>query len=194
MGNCNYNYKITNGKLVIIDKNITQEKFEEILKQNPNVYILICNECINLTSIPQLDKLMKLYCNCCTNLTFIPQLDNLIELYCADCTSLTSIPQLDKLTVLDCENCTDLTNISQLDKLTTLHYWCCNSLTKNNIGYLPKLHIINYSSTDFKDFKSRNKDMYNLKVANSPILKLLESKNSGGFHPDLMGMITKMIV
>ena len=74
-----------------IPRMATQEEFEEILRQYPNVTDLWCKGCTFLTSIPQLDKLRELYCEGCTNLTSIPQLDKLKNLWCKGCTFLRRI-------------------------------------------------------------------------------------------------------
>jgi len=114
-------------------------------------------------------------------LTTIHQLDNLIRLDCRDCTSLTTIPQLDNLRELWCYDCTSLISISQLINLIKIN--CDDSLVveMRNIGYMPNVENQHHK------FSSRNEYYYKLKLA-KPYLKKILGKSSG-FLNDLMVML-----
>ena len=54
-------YELLNGKLTIIDHDITQEEFDDVC--NRNVFTeLFCYYCPLLTNLPDMPGLTKLYC------------------------------------------------------------------------------------------------------------------------------------
>jgi hypothetical protein len=62
--------------------------------------ILNCDNCPNLTTIPQISGLKTIDCSYCPNLFYIPVIPGLKKLSCCECPSLT-IPEIIDLKVFN---------------------------------------------------------------------------------------------
>jgi Leucine-rich repeat (LRR) protein len=79
-----------------------------------NLEKYITDQGIELTEVTHLD------CQNCNQITSLPELPNLRVLDCNGCRHLTSLPELPDLRVLDCSDC-EITDLPMFPKLVSLN-------------------------------------------------------------------------
>lgn len=171
---------------IVIPKNTHQLKFEYILKKNKNVKYLDCEDCTELTSIPNVEGLEALWCYGCTSLTSISNIETLKLLNCCGCTNLKSIPNIQGLKDLSCCDCTSLTSIPGIKGLERLSFNHSTNIKIRNIKYLPNLIDVN---SDFYNFKQINLFYHKLDTLKSNIHKQFAAKLIPGFTNDFFSII-----
>lgn len=101
---------------MFVDRNISQEEFEELIKDYKGDELYICHS-ENITSIPTLENLKVLDCSDCLLLTSIPSMPNLKYLNISGTHGIKIIPMLLQLESIDFDG-VDISIICDIPNIT----------------------------------------------------------------------------